>query len=177
MSVTDRDAPPDWSQSRTPAGSFESVQRVELPTPVVEHSTAGARRLGDVYWDELQRSLHGLVRARKGSGGVELRVLGVGPPLLRFGRPEHLVIPDSVTCRYPILGGLLTRMPTGTLSFTQTRGADVALSSAIDGFFPRLAPRRLRRRWKGVLYAQLQARLHVALNRRYFARLQEEAAR
>ena len=164
MSVTDRDAPPDWSQSRTPAGSFESVQRVELPAPVVEHSTAGARRLGDVYWDELQRSLHGLVRARKGSGGVELRVLGVGPPLLRFGRPEHLVIPDSVTCRYPILGGLLTRMPTGTLS-------------AIDGFFPRLAPRRLRRRGKGVLYAQLQARLHVALNRRYFARLQEEAAR
>lgn len=177
MSCTGRDPSRDWSQSRSPAGSFESVQRVELPAPVVQHSTAGARRLGDLYWDELERSLYGLVRARERSGGVELRVLGVGPALLRFGRPEHLVTPDTVTCRYPILGGLLTRMPTGTVSFTQTRGADVALSSAIDGFFPRLAPRRLRRRWKGVLYAQIQARLHVALNRRYFARLQEEAAR
>jgi hypothetical protein len=177
MSGGDYDPPRGWSQSRTPAGSFESVQRVRLPAPVVEHSAAGARRLGNVYWSEIERSLHGVIRAREHSEGVELRVFGVGPPLLRFGPPEHFVTPGAVTCRYPILGGLLTRMPAGTVSFTQTGKADVELRSAIDGFFPRLAPRSLRRGWNGVLYPQIQTRLHVALGRRYFARLQAEAAR
>ena len=175
MSITD-DPLYGWSQSRSPTGSFESVQRVKLPGPVVEHSAAGAKRLGDVYWSEIERSLYGLIRARERSGGMELRVFGVGPALLRFGPPEHLVTPGAVTCRYPILGGLLTRMPTGTISFTQAGGTEVELSSAIDGFFPRLAPRRLRRGWNGVLYPQLQTRLHVALGRRYFARLRAEAA-
>jgi hypothetical protein len=67
-------------------------------------------------------------------------------------------------------------MSAGSISFTQTGAGDVELSSAIDGFFPRLAPRRLRRRWNGVLYPQLQTRLHVALGRRYFERLRAEAA-
>jgi hypothetical protein len=176
MSIKDHDPLWGWSQSRSPVGSFESVQRIRLPAPVVEHSAAGAKRLGDVYWNEIERALYGVLRARESSRGVELRVFGVGPALLRFGPPEHLVTPGSVTCRYPILGGLLTRMPAGTVSFTQTGGTDVELRSAIDGFFPRLAPRRLRRGWNGVLYPQIQTRLHVALGRRYFARLRAEAA-
>jgi|RhiMetdeSRZDD1v2_1073273.scaffolds.fasta_scaffold143171_2 hypothetical protein len=177
MSVKNHDPLYGWSHSRSPVGSFESIQRVKVPAPVVEHSAAGAKRLGDVYWSEIDHSLYGLIRARERSGVLELRVFGVGPALLRFGPPEHLVTPAAVTCRYPILGGLLTRMPTGTISFTQTTGTEVELSSAIHGFFPRLAPRRLRRGWNGVLYHQIQARLHVALGRRYFARLREEATR
>ena len=177
MTVEDHDRLGGWSQSRSAAGSFESVQRIGLPAPVVEHSAAGARRLGDVYWSEIERSLYGVVRARERSGGVELRILGIGPALLRFGPPEHLVTRRSVTCRHAIVGGLLARMPAGSISFTQTGSSEVELSSAIDGFFPRLAPRRLRRGWNGVLYPQLQTRLHVALGRRYFARLRAEAAR
>jgi hypothetical protein len=175
MRTRDDDSLRGWSQSRSPAGSFVSIQRVTLPAPVVEHSIAGAKRLGDVYWSEIERALHGLIRTRERSGGVELRVLGIGPALLRFGPPEHRVTPRSVTCRHAILGGLLTRTPAGTVSFTQREGADVELSSEIEGFFPRLAPRRLRRGWHGVLYPHVQTRLHVALGRRYFARLQAEA--
>jgi hypothetical protein len=177
MSVGDRDPLWSWSQSRSSAGSFESVQRIRVPAPVVEHSAAGAKHLGDVYWDEIERSMYGVIRARESSGGVELRVLGIGPALLRFGPPEHLVTAASVTCRHPILGGLLARLPAGSISFAQTGASDVELSSSIDGFFPRLAPRRLRGGWNGVLYPQIQTRLHVALGRRYFARLRAEAAR
>jgi hypothetical protein len=177
VTVEDHDLLWGWSQSRSAAGSFESVQRIRVPVPVVEHSAAGAKRLGDVYWSEIERSLHGVIRVRERSGGVELRVLGIGPPLLRFGPPEHLVTPGSVSCRHPILGGLLARMPAGSICFTQRGSSDVELGSAIEGFFPRLAPRRLRRGWNGVLYPQIQTRLHVALGRRYFARLRAEAAR
>lgn len=166
-----------WSQSRAPTGAFASVQRLALPAPVVEHSAAGARRLGSIYWHELGRSTFGIVRARFQPDAVELRVLGIGPALLRFGIPEPAVAPDFVTCRYPIVGGLLVRTPGGSISFTQTAGCSVEVRSEIDGFFPRLATRRVRRGWRGVLYPQVQTRLHVALGRRYFARLRMEAAR
>ena len=121
--------------------------------------------------------MHGVVRALKSPDGVALQVLGIGPALLRLGPPEHLVMPGAVTCRHPILGGLLARGSAGSISFTQAGVGDVELSAAIDGFFPRLAPRRVRRRWNGVLYAQLQTRLHVALGRRYLERLRAEAVR
>jgi hypothetical protein len=51
------------------------------------------------------------------------------------------------------------------------------VSSAIKEFFPRLTARRQWRRRPGILYPQVQARLHVALGRRYFARLWREALR
>lgn len=82
----------------------------------------------------------------------------------------------SVSCLYPIQGGVLARRPAGSLSFTQTGLERVELRSAISGFFPRLAP-GTRRRWNGLLYRQFQSRLHVALGRRYFARLWREAGR
>ena len=53
--------PRAWSQSRGPTGACTSVQRASLPSPAVEHSPAGARRLGDPYW-ERNRSTFGLVR-------------------------------------------------------------------------------------------------------------------
>jgi len=168
-----------WSstQTRSPSGAFESVQRIVFPTPVVERSAAGARRLGEVYWRELERSTFGIIRTRADTDGLEIRMLGFRPALLRFGQPEHAVSSSSVSCHYPIRGGLLARAPAGSITFTQSGSDAVEVSSAIKEFFPRLAARRHRRRWPGLLYPQIQARLHVALGRRYFARLRREAVR
>ena len=165
--------PGPWSssQGRSPAGAFESVQRVELPGPVVERSAAGARRLGELYWRELERWTLGLVRVRSTARATELRLLGAGPALLRFGEPELEVSRGAVGCRYPIRGGLLARSPAGSISFAQSGVDGVEVSTTIAGFFPRLAARRR----KGLLYPHVQARLHVALARSYFARLWREA--
>jgi len=38
MSVSDREPLWSWSQSRSSAGSFESVQCIRVPAPVVEHT-------------------------------------------------------------------------------------------------------------------------------------------
>jgi hypothetical protein len=168
-----------WSsaQTRSPSGAYASVQRTAFSMPVVERSAAGATLLGELYWREVQRSSFGVIRVRRRGDALDVRLFGAGPALLRFGAPEHCVSSTTVSCLYPIRGGLLVRTPGGSISFTQT-GADVVeVSSTIAGFFPRLAPRRERRRWQGLLYLQVQARLHVALGRRYFARLWREARR
>jgi hypothetical protein len=177
MSVRSRERSWSSTQTRSPAGAFESVQRIAFPAPVVERTPAGARQLGELYWREVERSTFGVIRARVEAGGLEVRLLGIGPALLHFGEPEHAVSSDSVSCLYPIRGGLLARAPGGSISFTQTGLDAVEVSSAVDGFFPRLATRRQRRGWHGLLYPQIQARLHVALGRRYFARLWKEALR
>ena len=153
------------------------MQRVELPAPAVELSAAGARRLGELYWRELEHSTLGLIRARPTAGAPRLRLLGRGPTLLSFGEPELEVSSSSVSCLYPIRGGLLVRTPAGSISFTQTGLDGVEVRSAISGFYPRLAAGHDRPRWNGLLYPQLQARLHVALGRRYFARLWRLASR
>jgi hypothetical protein len=165
------------AQTRLPSGAFESVQRIAFPAPVVERSPDGAKRLGEVYWREVERSTLGVVRARTDLAGLTVRLLGIGPALLRFGHPEHEVSPSrvKVTCVYPIRGGVLASAPSGAISFTQAGLRDVEVSSAITGFFPRLATRRRWRHWDGLLYLQVQARLHDALGRRYFARLWQEA--
>ncbi len=168
-----------WNSTltRSPSGAFESVQRTAFSTPVVERSAAGAKLLGEVYWHELQRSTLGVIRIRRSVDGLDVRLLGVGPTLLRFGPPEHLVSSTVVRCLYPIRDGLLVRSPGGSISFTQTGSDVVEVSSAIAGFFPRLAARHQGRHWRGLLYPQVQARLHVALSRRYFARLAQETRR
>lgn len=168
-----------WSstQTRSSSGAFESVQRVVFPAPVVERSVAGARRLGELYWREVERSTLGVIRARASAGELQVRLLGISGPLLRFGQPQHEVSSTTVSCLYPIRGGLLARSPAGSISFSQTGSDIVEVRSAISGFFPRLAVRRQRRRWNGLLYPYIQARLHVALGRRYFARLWLETGR
>ena len=165
------------TQTRSPAGAFESVQRIAFPTPVVERSVAGARRLGELYWRELERSTLGIVRTRADTEGLDVVIVGIKPALLRFGQPEHAVSSRAVSCRYPIRGGLLARASAGSITFTQSGSDAVEVSSAIKEFFPRLAARRERQCWPGILYPQVQARLHVALDRRYFARLWREALR
>ena len=77
-------------------------------------------------------------------------------------------------CRFPISGGLLTRRAAGELSFTQLDGDRIELRSAIRGFYPALAAHEGRRDWTGALYTSVQSRIHVAISRRYFARLARE---
>lgn len=163
------------SQGQTEDGAVESEQRVVLPGLVVECSEAGAERLGRAYWHEVERVTRRLVRARESSGRLELRVLGRGPVLLRFGRPGLESTNGLVSCRYPIEGGLLAQKAAGEIVFAQAGGATPVLRSTIRGFFPSLAARQGEPDWTGALYNQVQSRIHVAISRRYFARLIEEA--
>jgi hypothetical protein len=159
----------DGRQRQTEAGAVESEQRVALSAPVVEFSERGAERLGRVYWREVRRCTLGLVRKR----GDEIRFLGHGPALLRFGEPVLEARPGLVSCRYPIRGGLLTRRPEGEIDFVQSASE---LRSSIRGFFPALAAHEGEPDWTGALYNLVQSRIHVAVSRRYFARLIAEAA-
>jgi hypothetical protein len=164
-------------QRQTGDGSVESQQRVVLREPVVEYSPAGAERLGLAYWREVERVTRGLIRPRERDGWTELRVFGRGPTLLRFGRPTLQATDTLVLCSYPIEGGLLAQRPAGEIVFAQVGSSPPIVRSTIRGFFPSLAARQGERDWTGALYSQVQSRLHVAVSRRYFARLIREAHR
>ena len=153
-----------------------SEQSIDLPNAVVAHSQEGGRRLGSAYWQEVERFTRHLVRARPRSTGLDLCVLGLGPPLLRFGPPEVAVSHRSVECAHRIEGGVLARASGGRIRFVQRLKPAPSLSSTIDDFRPRLAAPPARPAWTGALYAHVQARLHVAISRRYFLRLVREAA-
>lgn len=164
-------------QHQTDDGAVESEQRTSLGIPVVEFSESGAEHLGRAYWREVERTTRRFVRARERQAAIELRVLGRGPSLLRFGAPRIEATPKLARCTYPIAGGLLAQRPAGEILFEQTDGPEPVLRSAIQGFFPRLAARRGGPNWTGALYNRVQSRIHVAVSRRYFARLVAEAPR
>jgi hypothetical protein len=147
-------------------GSIESDERVTAASQVVEESEAGARLLGERYWREVASASHGLVRARTTGDGVELRLFERGPSLLRFGPAETTQDADDVRCRYPIRGGLLARRPGGALTLSQTGAGRPELRAVVHGFAPRLGSRP---------YDRIQRRLHVAVSRRYFRSLIDEA--
>jgi hypothetical protein len=156
-------------------GAVESEQRVVLRSPVVEFSVAGAEHLGRAYWREVERITGGLVQARERHSSIELRLLGRGPSLLRFGPPTIKVTTTLVCCSYPIEGGLLARRPAGEIVFAQVGDGQPVVRSAIRGFFPSLASRTASPDWTGALYNRVQSRIHVVVSRRYFARLIAEA--
>ena len=158
-------------QGQRDDGAIESEQRVALRTPVVEFSVTGGERLGRVYWREVERITGRLVRARERQGSIELRLLGRGPSLLRFGPPTIEATTTLVCCRYPIEGGLLARRPAGEIIFAQVGDGPPVVRSAIRGFFPSLASRTASPDWTGALYNRVQSRIHVVVSRRYFARL------
>ena len=83
----------EWesTQRQTAHGAVESEQRVRLVRPVINDSVDGAQRLGSAYWQQVERFTFGLVRARQGIDGVELRLLGRRPLLLAFAQPGHTV--------------------------------------------------------------------------------------
>jgi hypothetical protein len=132
-----------------------SEECVRAPVAIVEASPEGGRRLASAYWREVERTTGGLVRVSRSPDGLALRALGA--TLLRFGLPRIEFANDRVSCCYPIEGGLLASRPGGSIVFT----------SSISGFHPRLAFSR-------GLYSNVQARLHTAVSRRYFARLLRE---
>jgi hypothetical protein len=164
------------SQARD--GAVESEQRVSVSTPVVPFDADGARELGNRYWREVERSTRRLVRAGRGNGGVELRLLGRRPVLLAFDRPFVEADAERVRCVFPIRGGILTQRGAGAISFEQIDGdGGLTLRSTIRGFYPALAAREGRRHWTGALYNSLQSRIHVAISRRYFRHLIEGGRR
>ena len=163
------------AQTRGSNGAIESDERVRIARRVVPSTADGAHRLGDRYWSEVERASRGLVRARRTAVGPELRLLGRGPCLLRFGPPETVYERTRVACRYPIVGGLLAQRPGGALELSQTGCDESELRAAVSGFVPRLGLRPGFPRWSGALYDHVQRRLHVTISRRYFRRLIREA--
>ena len=162
------------SETRTEDGAVESTQQVWAHEPVVAMSEHGAKQLGSIYWREVRRATRGLVRVRELDSAVEIRLVG-RPTLLRFTPAQLTVEPDAVSCVYSITGGLLSREPTGTITFTQRKLDDrVLLWSGIKGFHPTLAARPGAPDWTGELYKRIQARLHVAISGDYFRRLIRE---
>jgi hypothetical protein len=133
--------------------------------PVVETSPRGGEMLADAYWREVEATTRRLVRARTADGHIDVRLLGRGPSLIKLGPPTVLVDAASVTCTYPIVGGLLVGRAGGALALEQESGDPVVLRSMLTEYVPTLA---------GALYFQLQARLHSLITRRYFARLVRE---
>jgi hypothetical protein len=154
------------AQERALDGAIDSDERVRAARPVVERSEDGARRLGDRYWLAVTRASCGLVSRQDTPLGVDLILLRRGPRLLQFGHPEATSDSSHVCCRYTIRGGLLARRPGGELALSQSGGDAPELRAAIRGFVPR---------WGGPLYEHVQRRLHVAISRRYFTQLIEEA--
>jgi hypothetical protein len=159
-----------WER-QTENGAVESEQSVTLRAPVVEFSDAGAQHLGHAYWREVEQVTRHVVRASVRNGSLELRLLGRGPALLRFGAPQIEATDELASCSYPIRGGLLARRAAGEIVFTQIGSSPPALRSSIRGFFPRFAARQGEPDWTGALYNKVQSRIHVAVSRRYFARL------
>lgn len=73
MSVRARQGSASSTQTRSASGAFESVQSITFPAPVVDRSADGARRLGEVYWREVERSTLGVVRPRFRPDGLDVR--------------------------------------------------------------------------------------------------------
>jgi hypothetical protein len=150
-----------------------SVEHADLVRPLVEPSTSGARELGRLYWEELERATGGLVRARVDDAGVRL-VLGRRLTLLRFGAPELEVEGHDVGCRYSILGGALVSRPGGSLAITQRGEPSARLEVAVEGYRPALAGRGARLH-RGLFYRALQAPLHRSVSRRFLERAERRA--
>jgi len=172
-SVVELDGWESW-QGQRDDGAVESEQRVVVRAPVIEFSETGGEHLGRMYWREVERISRRLVQARDRQGSIELRLLGRGPSLLRFGAPMIEATTTLVSCSYPIEGGLLARRPGGEIVFAQTGAGPSVVRSAVRGFFPSLATRTRSPGWTGALYNRVQSRIHVVVSRRYFARLVAE---
>jgi hypothetical protein len=161
-----------WSTSEQRAdGAVESEQRMPAPGPVVELTERGAAELGAVYWLEVERFMRGVVRARVSADGASSSAAARWrpPPFLRAARAQRrerhraVHVPDlrrpaDAECERDDLLLAGGRPPP-------------ALTSAISGFFPRLAAAPGRPSWTGAFYEQVQRRLHLAVSKRYFEAL------
>ncbi len=146
----------------------ESVDCIALAGPLVPATPDGAQSLGRWYWDELERTSRGLLRARTEPDGIRL-VLGRSVTLLRFGNGEVELGAGTVACRYPIVGGALVSDPGGSLTIAQRDGAVPQLEVTVQGYRPSLVHRGARLH-RGIFYRVLQAPLHRSVSRRFLAR-------
>lgn len=144
------------------------MQRIALGRPVVEPSATGAVALADAYWAEVRRATGGLVRARRTRGGVELLLGRI--TLFRFGPPRATAVDGAIECRFPIAGGLLAKEEGGSLAFVQ-RVRPPELEVSVEDYVPRLSSIRERPSLRRFVYRQVQERAHVAIGRRYLARM------
>jgi hypothetical protein len=159
-------AVPRWStvERETEAGAVESRQWITLPRDLVPPDDRGARELGRRYLAVVAAFSFGLVRPRRRKDGVAL-VLARVVPLLRFGPPTLGHENGSVTCRYPIRGGLLVARPGGSLVVAQHPGVELEL--VVAGYYPRLGGGARRRSLRRAVYSAVQARAHRAVGRRF----------
>jgi hypothetical protein len=88
-----------------------------------------------------------------------------------------LVDGSQASSRFPILGGALARNPGGSITFAQTLAPALELRTTVDGFMPRLGAGTGGAISTRALLWEIQRRLHVAISRRYLARLVDQAAR
>jgi hypothetical protein len=163
-------ATPDGFESLERRHADRSVvteQRVRASRPVVPFTEEGARNLGRRYWLEVARASRGLIRSCESTDGVQLKILGRGPALLRFDGADVAVDEDAVRCSYRIRGGLLSLGERGTLVVSQSGLEQPELRVAVEGFLARLGG--------GAIYG-LQRRVHLSVSRRYFRHLLAEAA-
>ncbi len=94
------------------------------------------------------------MRATWSADGGRLRLLG-GANLLTFGSPAIAVDAESVSCRYPIQGGLLALRPGGSVTLAQRAvDGEYELSVTVEEYLPRLAARVGAPWWTGALYAK-----------------------
>lgn len=103
--------------TRLPDGAYDIIQRA---------AAAGAftpETLQAFYWSAVRAATFGLVRFRRDS----IRILGIGPVLLRFG-PMH----DG---RRPIVGGVFSRQPYGAIRWV---AADGEIAVEVEKFAPLL---------------------------------------
>jgi hypothetical protein len=144
--------------------SVATEEAVRIAYPIVPFSDEGARALGRTYWIVVRHVSGRLVRHHETSDGLELRILGLPPALLRLGSVEIEVGSDQLACTYRIRGGLLALGEGGTLTVSQIGRAPTDIRVAVDGFLAR-----------GGLIYPVQRRLHVSVSRRFFRHLVAES--
>jgi hypothetical protein len=160
----------------TESGASESRQRILADRPVVDASESGARWLGVRYWQAVQDTTRGTVRAGWRDEGGRLTLFG-GATLLRFAAPELSAEDGVVSCRYAIEGGFLAVRAGGTVTLEQRpAAAGVELVVSVEEYLPRLAARVGAPRWTGLLYARAQSPFHVEVSRRHFESLARGSA-
>ena len=169
--------PKGWSSTEQhTAGAVRFEQRARPPAPAVDLSEEGARELAERYWQEVEAFTHKVVQAQRRGDGLDLRLFHRWT-LLSFGKAETRVDRSQVSRRFPILGGALARAPGGSITFAQTVAPVLELRTTVDGFMPSLGAWSEGSTRTRALSWEIQRRLHVAISRRYLARLVDQASR
>ena len=148
--------------------SVFSVQRVLLPP---EAGVIGSGELLRLYLQHVERATGRLVRVAELPDGVEFRLTGRGPALIRFARPETLRENGADVTRLWIAGGLLVQpreCDRGQLSFmVEPTGGGLLLTTQLADYCPLLLGSRQPSFLHKWLYRLTQAYIHKAVTVRF----------